>query len=1854
MNKKLLCATILGLALLVTFNAKSAIIDISVEASGSTLLVIPHTSSSTEGYEVRVIYTEQGSRLRNETLWQPIGTVKISAKEGRLYDVTLEVRNSSSSKVQYFYEESVSLANLFQNKIQKNTHTPQSKTTSAAFQTSFFVDAEAFPRISIAADLIYDDLAFDGSSDNLPLLTENEISIAEDGRFEQSTRLVQPDPNSSTKIVDIVFVHDDSGSLGDEAAQVNANIINFVQGLSDENFDFRISLLPYGGSGRFSDPSGTLLDNGSLTDDPAVFQANIDQMRFDGGTERAFDAVKLAIDGTLWRPSTQKVVILVTDENNDTGSIDEATVTQSLIDNNILFYGLTNGHSEFTRMAAAVSGRIFNIRSDFSTILPEIGADLSSRYNVQYITDNSNFDGVERKVDFSVNTLDNLGSPISGIFEVRYTPFLPIEIGLSSNTALLTQSGQLPGKTLPIRALIDSQVALTSVRLGYRNSSETEYILVNMFVQTDGSWLADIPETSVIAGTVNFYILVNSAAASKTLPGADPQTSPLLITVFPNVPPVLTHTPVISSVADQDLVISATAEDATNEVSTVKLFYRIAGAPLYTEVSTDFNQSRADLTSSIPAISITSVGLEYYLAAIDDFGSESYSGSPDNPHIVVVPNDELPADCNNFVNITICANEFTESTDMSTTTATGSVQIGLAGSPNIMLSFSGALVIDNTTTLVTTLGPGLLSALDIVLGNNSPVNVNLMNQTFSFDGKASNITIIPQNHFTFMLGSISTLGKSIKLGGSSVSIDSALVMPLILDFAKPGSLQSLPISLGDFTLSQVSGQSSGAVTLDFDAALGTDNAAYRLGKFGSSGLSVMLNKLTFDALAPRVGITGTANWNQSAYELGVGVGLSPVTFDSFNFAWRSLSRSSFFTARKIPIGTTGMVIVHNKTALEWNRLPSYSVKGSISGYFSDAAGLIASSGNSLGKHIVTGTLGLEISNQARTWTGSGSLKLLDTFPLASTQLTAGLLGSGQNGFELTGNLNIADVLIGKTLLSAQVGSFYSQFHSRSDLDIFVPRSVFIFGGQQLTGANTELLIRSASGTNDLTAYMQAEAKFGAVNLGVKVDFSDPLDIDFDLIAGIQSSSSLQSKQLNALSGKNSAIQADFEFPINAGQPSAIFVAMTDAGLPDIELVTPLGDVLLAADYLIELGAVGTETQNIAFATNGNNQAFFAINEPDAGNYILRVNNDADLTGLNVSLVLPLPLPEASLSFAQSSVEAGQSFDVELDGSQILQSVEAEFILKAVLTENEIILDVAVFASGINQHTLTLPNSIPPAEYNVLARVRGQGLLTVTPSAPNSITVSNPAAPSKPENLSIVFGNSNAMISWSASTSQNIDGYLIRIVDNVSLVSEAIAVSSDVTEYTAEFLTNGQGYSVSIASVNIDGLSSAYSSAVWGTPTGSFIAGAPDLGFVEGSTSVTSATGNLGEPINLQAIVTNSGQFTAFSARIDCYFDTVSSVNLVESRLIGNLASGENISVSCSVDQSNYAAAGDDLFFTISDVSLPEKNVSNNTVIVANSFRRNTVPIATADVSSVNEDEVIEIDVLANDIDNEGDLLLIESITQPQNGTAVIENGRISYTPSLNYAGSDSFTYRVSDSELISADVVVNIQVNPVNDSPVVDDLVGLTISEGNIAQLNVVATDIEGQSLTYVWTQLSGTAVTLIGSDSANVSFEGFYVASETEILLSVEVSDGELADTKEVTVTILNDNEAPTLSIDVPTSVDEGQTIMLTLNAQDADGQDLMYDWEQTAGPTVSGASLANNILTVTAPSVAQNTVVTFNLSVADSEFTTVESVSVTINNLTINPPPTNNNDSSGGSLGSFWLLLVLPVWLTRRIRWQ
>lgn len=172
-----------------------------------------------------------------------------------------------------------------------------------------------------------------------------------------------------------------------------------------------------------------------------------------------------------------------------------------------------------------------------------------------------------------------------------------------------------------------------------------------------------------------------------------------------------------------------------------------------------------------------------------------------------------------------------------------------------------------------------------------------------------------------------------------------------------------------------------------------------------------------------------------------------------------------------------------------------------------------------------------------------------------------------------------------------------------------------------------------------------------------------------------------------------------------------------------------------------------------------------------------------------------------------------------------------------------------------------------------------------------------------------------------------------------------------------------------------------------------------------------------------------------------------------------------------------------------------------------------------DTATTAEDTAIDIDVLANDTDPDGDTLTVAAVGVPTKGTATINsNGTVKYTPQANFHGTDSFTYAVTDGALVSS-ATVTITVTAVNDAPVaVNDTVEVTKSTPRIIDVRANDTDVDGDTLTLVSTSTPahGSAV-IAGGKVTYTPIEGYLGADAFTYI----ISDGTTTATGSVTITV-------------------------------------------------------------------------------------------------------------------------------------
>ena len=223
---------------------------------------------------------------------------------------------------------------------------------------------------------------------------------------------------------------------------------------------------------------------------------------------------------------------------------------------------------------------------------------------------------------------------------------------------------------------------------------------------------------------------------------------------------------------------------------------------------------------------------------------------------------------------------------------------------------------------------------------------------------------------------------------------------------------------------------------------------------------------------------------------------------------------------------------------------------------------------------------------------------------------------------------------------------------------------------------------------------------------------------------------------------------------------------------------------------------------------------------------------------------------------------------------------------------------------------------------------------------------------------------------------------------------------------------------------------------------------------------------------------------------------------------------------------------------------------------------NTAPTANAQSVSVTEDGSVFIRLSGSDAD--GDSLTYQVTSQPTNGSLSGTAPSLTYRPSANYNGSDSFRFRVYDGTVWSSTATVSITVTPVNDAPVARNQ-SIQTNEDQSKSLTLQATDVDGDPLNYtITTQPShGT----ISGSPPSITYTPDKNYNGTD-LIQFQASDGSVSSNVarvDITVNPVNDGPVPQ---DQTVTTKEDTAKMITLKATDPEG-DSVTSYSIQSGPS-------------------------------------------------------------------------------------
>ena len=521
---------------------------------------------------------------------------------------------------------------------------------------------------------------------------------------------------------------------------------------------------------------------------------------------------------------------------------------------------------------------------------------------------------------------------------------------------------------------------------------------------------------------------------------------------------------------------------------------------------------------------------------------------------------------------------------------------------------------------------------------------------------------------------------------------------------------------------------------------------------------------------------------------------------------------------------------------------------------------------------------------------------------------------------------------------------------------------------------------------------------------------------------------------------------------------------------------------------------GDNPQTFAQAKNSAQEAIFAIfdysraNVPDSELLDISQGGAANAKLLAISAILQGDLAVAQMSELLANISTDIASDGTLDDAS----------LRGTLINNSKNLDmVAIRANLVARYaSLGISATIPDFETEVNQFLKPPVVQDVGLSIDEDTTINITLSGSDPEGESITYSlvddSNNATVTLNgnvASYTPNThfngtdtftykanDGTSDSNLGTVTIVVNAIdddPNTNDISATTDEdnaidiSLTadeyDGQNYSFGIIANPSNGTATLSGTTVTYTPNQDW--NGTDTFTFEATDDRTARTNVATATITVNAVNdTPTSSEVSGSSNEDTAIDVALSATDVDQdnltySVVSDVSNGTtSISESTLTYTPNQDWNGTDTFtYKVNDGTV-DSNTSNGTIMIA---AINDAPVANDMTVSTNETRFSSLDIALDVTDVDGDDLTYIIVSDASNATTTLSNNIITYIPTTDWNGSDSFTYKANDGTIDSNTATVTITVAAINDVPVVSDST-LTIDEDTTLILNDRGTDKQG------------------------------------------------------------------------------------------------------------------------------------------------------------------------------------------------
>ena len=245
----------------------------------------------------------------------------------------------------------------------------------------------------------------------------------------------------------------------------------------------------------------------------------------------------------------------------------------------------------------------------------------------------------------------------------------------------------------------------------------------------------------------------------------------------------------------------------------------------------------------------------------------------------------------------------------------------------------------------------------------------------------------------------------------------------------------------------------------------------------------------------------------------------------------------------------------------------------------------------------------------------------------------------------------------------------------------------------------------------------------------------------------------------------------------------------------------------------------------------------------------------------------------------------------------------------------------------------------------------------------------------------------------------------------------------------------------------------------------------------------------------------------------------------------------NISATTTNSELGMSLSGREVTFTPDENYFGEGSV---TVTASDGEKQNSQSFSVT-ITNVNDKPVLLTEphqTLAEDtpltltltaVDLDGDALTYSILGTRQGVSAAITGAELTITPNENFNGSSSLTVIVSDG-IADRGTAISLTVTPENDEPILDAIANRSFEQASGARVPLSGSDVDSDVLSFSAESLNPELVT------ATVEGSTLVLAAADEFngsaTVSVNVTDGELSDTKTFIATVTDGTEPSPLLI--------------------------------------------------------------------------------------------------------------------------